>query len=265
MAHKQHPSEIPQSQFIKSEILGVSTDVQVVKYSPTGNPFDEVTPLVSGISIGNRTRGSSGTLGAIVRDSITGNPCLLSNQHVLCGFGKWLSGDKIVQPGGRNGAPVVGSLMRAMEFSSGYDAALASLLDGTEFSPVLFNHQNITLGPFGEPTLGLKVAKFGARTQFTRGVVDGIEGSYAIPYGPKPEDTYWMNGTRITVDTEHIPPGGEISMTGDSGSMWFSIDSGEMVAMNFAGEDHITMQFEYALAVPVPRTANLLGFEPMSL
>ncbi|WP_133513127.1 hypothetical protein [Candidatus Thiosymbion oneisti] len=146
--------------------------------------------------------------------------------------------------------------------ADGYDAALAILSQDVQSSPAVFEQPNTKLGNFTEPSLGMKVAKYGVRTRFTRGIVDGIEGSFAVPYGERPEDRFWMSGIRITVDPKHPPDGNEISLRGDSGSVWYNIETSEIVALHFAGEDNITLQYEYSLAHPITRIASLLEFEP---
>jgi len=51
----------------------------------------------------------------------------------------------------------------------------------------------------------------------------------------------------------------EITLDGDSGSIWFQEESGHVVALNFSGEDGIGPLAEYALAHRVSRVLELLN------
>jgi hypothetical protein len=80
---------------------------------------ERVRPIQPGVSIGHH-KISAGTLGAIVKDKKTGNPLLLSNNHVLANItngrdGRAQKGDPILQPGvydNGNKEDVVGHLER---------------------------------------------------------------------------------------------------------------------------------------------------------
>jgi hypothetical protein len=94
-------------------------------------------PLRPGTSIGSRTQRTTGTLGCFVEPQDGGELHLLSNAHVLAGWGKGKSGDQILQPGwddgGRNDPPVA-TLAGLVKLQRGRvnkaDCATAVLTDG---------------------------------------------------------------------------------------------------------------------------------------
>jgi hypothetical protein len=60
-------------------------------------------PAPSGISVGNATDGSAGTLGCLVTDNTDGTTCVLSNNHVLARDNLAATGEAIIQPGAADG------------------------------------------------------------------------------------------------------------------------------------------------------------------
>ena len=81
--------EIPKE--IEIEGMKVATDVLERNYEPSfrlvatqnANPLkSRVDPMMPGVSV-SHFDGTAGTLGAVVFDSDTGAPCILSNWHVL--------------------------------------------------------------------------------------------------------------------------------------------------------------------------------------
>ncbi|GAB6099744.1 hypothetical protein JCM16358_16230 [Halanaerocella petrolearia] len=93
----------------KVELLGTSDQVRTTK----------LRPAQPGVSIGHY-KITAGTFGAVVKDSKTGEPLILSNNHVLANItngqdGKAQIGDKILQPGSYDGGEeddVIGHLER---------------------------------------------------------------------------------------------------------------------------------------------------------
>jgi endonuclease G len=196
----------------------------------------------------------------IVMDSKTGDPCILSNWHVLAASTAALMGDEIIQPGPGNLNPSdpptkVGELLRWTNLDHGYDAAIARIIDGFTFS----NHNqdaNVQLVSAVEPTLGMRLVKSGLSSHFTHAIVDGVDGSYPIDYSNYGDTTRWMDGIHLVPDPSSKDE--EISLDGDSGSVWFENDTGCVVALNFSGEDGLGPLAEYALAHRIPRVLELL-------
>lgn len=102
---------------IPKEINGIRTDVlQVGRLEAQVGPRDRVRPTIpGGVSIGHY-KITAGTLGVMVKDRDTGEPFLLSNNHVLANSNEALVGDPILQPGstdgGRNPDDMVARLER---------------------------------------------------------------------------------------------------------------------------------------------------------
>ena len=87
------------------------------------------------------------------------------------------------------------------------------------------------------------VWKSGRSTGLTRGFVDGIKMKVAM--------NYQAMGVHMLQEVIRIVPrpggiGGEISIGGDSGSVWVDEDSGKAVGLHFAGE--VGNNPEHALA-----------------
>ena len=85
---------------VPSDVNGARTDVvEVGRLEALLNPRDRYRPNIpAGVSIGHY-KVTAGTLGAIVFDKNTGEPLILSNNHVLANSNDAEIGDAILQPG----------------------------------------------------------------------------------------------------------------------------------------------------------------------
>jgi hypothetical protein len=85
---------------VPREVNGIRTDVYEVGYlRAQQNPRDRFRPVIPpGVSVGHY-KVTAGTLGAMVKDRTTGEPFLLSNNHVFANSNEALKGDAILQPG----------------------------------------------------------------------------------------------------------------------------------------------------------------------
>jgi hypothetical protein len=115
---KKPESALRESDRIPPELQGVKTDVVEVGTVRAQNlgPRDRWRPVIPpGVSVGH-FRVSAGTLGAVVRDRLTGEYLLLSNNHVFANSNDAQIGDAILQPGatdhGVNPSDVVARLER---------------------------------------------------------------------------------------------------------------------------------------------------------
>lgn len=115
---KKPEAALHESDRIPPEIQGVKTDVvEVGTVRAQGlGPRDRWRPVIPpGVSMGHY-RVSAGTFGAVVRDRLTGEYLLLSNNHVLANSNDAQAGDAILQPGatdrGVNPSDVVARLER---------------------------------------------------------------------------------------------------------------------------------------------------------
>lgn len=85
---------------IPSELNGARTDViEVGRLVALQTPRDRFRPTIpAGVSIGHY-KVTAGTIGAMVFDRDTGEPLILSNNHVLANSNDAVIGDVILQPG----------------------------------------------------------------------------------------------------------------------------------------------------------------------
>ncbi len=94
------------AEIFPKEIDGIPVDIIQAVYKPhreLESLFQRRTRRSSmqpGLSIGH-PRVSAGTFGAVVYDNASGNPCILSNWHILVGSSGASPGDPIIQPGGK--------------------------------------------------------------------------------------------------------------------------------------------------------------------
>ncbi len=213
--------------------------------SPRKKRVDPIAPGVSVSHIG----GTAGTLGAIVYDRVTGERCMLSNWHVLHGH-RGDVGDPVVQPGPFDDNRVVGNhagvLVRSHLGEAG-DCAIARIEDRSVTSNIL--ELNVEPAEIQRVELDDRVVKSGRTTGVTRGIVRRTDVIARIPYdGVGPQDIG-------AFEIEPLPGAGsdfEISMGGDSGSIWMlSNNRGKptnvMVGLHFAGEGGANPD-EHALA-----------------
>jgi endonuclease G len=214
-------------------------DFKVVVENVPSPRKSRIDPIVPGVSVANR-RVTAGTIGAIVFDRQNGTPYILSNWHVLHGPDGHI-GDEIVQPGPFDDNRVqlnhVGKLVRSHLGSAG-DCAIASIEDRAFDQSIL--DLGVRIEQLGEPELGDKVIKSGRTTNVTHGIVTRIHTIVKIDYeGSVGEQS--IGGFEIGPDPNNPASNGEISMGGDSGSVWlFKSTNGKpskiMAGLHFAGE-----------------------------
>jgi hypothetical protein len=253
MNRKRALAGMPRDQRLPAKIGGVEVDVLAVGYLPhDGGARTAQSVLQPGISIGSVKLGTTGTLGAIVRDTPTQQLCVLSNWHVLCGGPEATVGDQVSQPGpidqGGTPARVVAQLERWLRLSEQYDAAIARLVADIETSGQLFGTQ-FRPASTGAPELGMRLLKSGAVSGVTNARVDGIAGSYRLDYTGYEDGPEWMVGFRLVPDPE--APATALSLEGDSGSLWIDAMGERAIGLHFAGEDDQGPLNEYALAHPI--------------
>jgi endonuclease G len=198
-----------------------------------------IDPIFPGVSVAN-VRESAGTIGCIVYDRTNGTPYILSNWHVLHGP-EGVIGDEIVQPGPHDDNRMhlnhLGKLVRSHLGHAG-DCAVATIED-REFSPSIMELK-VVMEKLGDPELGDKVVKSGRTTGVTHGIVSRIHVITKIDYGGSTGEQE-VGGFEIELDPDMPPDNGEVSMGGDSGSVWlFKSDTGKatniIAGLHFAGE-----------------------------
>lgn len=207
-----------------------------------------VRPLRGGISISDSYRPIAGTLGAPVIERRTGDPMILSNWHVLSGaYGR--TGWTIQQPGRADGgtaADRVATLHRHA-MSANVDAAVAKLDPAQQMA----NSQTGIGRVQGTTTaqLAMRVAKSGRTTGVTEGVVTGVDGTQRIYYTGV--------GYRLIRHVFSVTPGdAELSLGGDSGSLWVERDTLLATGLHFGGNQ--PGQPEVALAIDLEPVLDAL-------
>ena len=190
--------------------------------------FDRPVPI--GVSTGNATSCSAGTIGARVIDLISGNVFSLSNNHVYALENNATEGDVINQPGrfDRNDETTcllvandqIGTLFDwvEIEFSTSafntVDAAIAlsstAVLGNSTPSDGYGTPSSITAHPID--CLNKRVQKYGRTTSLTKGSVFAINATINIGY---------TSGTARFVDQILVDGGGKggFILPGDSGSL----------------------------------------------
>ncbi|MFE7271885.1 DNA/RNA non-specific endonuclease [Streptomyces sp. NPDC057623] len=226
----------------------VPTDVVQRSYKPhflvvaegeTPQRQTRVNPVRPGVSVGN-VKVSAGTFGCIAFDRNDGSPCLLSNWHVLNGR-KGELGDVVVQPGKADDSRIalnrLGTLKRAHLGRVG-DCAVSTVTDRDFAMDIL--DLDVTPTKLGEPQIDDKVVKSGRTTGVTHGVVSRPFAIVSINYGA-PVGVREIECFEIGPDSRHPADGGEISLPGDSGSVWmFTTRTGKptdvLAGLHFGGE-----------------------------
>ncbi|WFB05905.1 DNA/RNA non-specific endonuclease [Streptomyces sp. LX-29] len=212
-------------------------------------------PIMPGASVAH-VKSSAGTIGAIVFDKNDGTPYILSNWHVLHGRRGTL-GDDVAQPGPHDDNRVtrnrVGTVKRSHLGMAG-DCAVATI-ENRGFDPEI-HELGVVPKELGEPALDDKVVKSGRTTGVTHGIVRRIETLIMLDYGPG-VGTQTIGGFEVGVDPDNPPGDGEVSLGGDSGSVWmFKTRGGKpsnvMAGLHFGGESANSPD-EHALAC-IPRS-----------
>lgn len=222
-------------------------------------------PVLPGISVAHE-RETAGTVGAIVFDTTTGQAFVLSNWHVLQGpSGK--IGDRVLQPGpfdGGGGSKSRLGRLVASHLGLAGDCAIASLEDRAFNTTVL--DLNIVPARIAKVNLGDTVVKSGRTTEVTHGIVERVGVVVNINYGGS-IGVRQIGGFEIHPNPDKPAPDGEISMGGDSGSLWLvdqEPDRDVAVGLHFAGEVDPAPEAEHALACNIHSVLEKLGvsFDP---
>lgn len=213
-------------------------------------------PLIGGISCGN-PRVTAGTLGAIVYDRQRCKPMILSNWHVLAGASAAAIGEDILQPGRVDGGTEVVASLTRMKLDSRMDAAVATLNNARNSSRDILGLG--TVSGIDAPALGMNVVKSGRTTGITRGVIDGVSLSVSINYGD-PGVVAFSNQIRIVPRPPWPGVDYEVSMGGDSGSLWLRESNNRAIGLHFAGETDPMPSSENAICSPIGPIASELKF-----
>ncbi len=191
-------------------------------------------PLVPGLSVAHPAV-TAGTLGALVR--VGGEPAVLSNSHVLADSGHARIGDPALQPGpadgcdprrDRIGALAAHGLLR-LDRPNAVDVAVAVLDDPALAGENRVPGPGLLRGVTDEVPADDRVGKLGRTTGWTTGRVTAVElDGVRVGFD---QGTLTFDGL-VEVEGEDDEP---FSRGGDSGSVIYTLDSGEGLALLFAG------------------------------
>lgn len=199
-----------------------------------------IRPAVPGISISHYLV-TAGTFGAVVYDNATGQPLILSNNHILANSsngkdGRARIGDSIYQPGtadgGRNSRNIIARLSKYVTLDeypepNPVDCAVAKPLNNN-----LIKSEILDIGKVQGvkvPELGMNVKKSGRTTGLTTGSIRVLNVTADVNYG----------GGRILRFENQIYTT-KMSEGGDSGSL--VLDENNMaVGLLFAGSNQGTL------------------------
>lgn len=120
VSKKVPKTELPTEAVVPKSIELALTDVIEVGEIISLSRVDKSRPARPGLSIGHY-KISAGTFGALVYDSVTGEPLILSNNHVLANStngkdGRATVGDPILQPGRYDGGKEQDVVARLLRF-----------------------------------------------------------------------------------------------------------------------------------------------------
>ena len=232
---------------VLSEIPGETLEAE---RSPGQTRRSRLDPVVPGVSV-SHIDGTAGTFGAVVKDRKTGQPYILSNWHVLHGPSGAV-GDSVVQPGPFDDPDIlnndVGRLVRSHLGHAG-DCAIASI-EGRNFEQAILE-LGVVPRRIARVDLDDPVVKSGRTTGVTFGIVRRVGVVARINYGGS-VGTRQIGGFEIGPNSAKLPPRGEISMGGDSGSLWLIDTDGNdqdvVAGLHFAGETDPRPSAEHAVA-----------------
>lgn len=240
-------NRIPQSIRLPDEHAGDGalefiTDVREARFSSLQYTGRE-RPARSGVSIGHINI-TAGTLGGLVRDNVSGNAAILSNNHVLADSNEAVTGDSILQPGPADGgalpADLIATLTRFVPID--FSERAQNRVDGAIATPVNPSDvawDTIDIGPETPQTarvlsvddLGVSLQKTGRTTGYTEGVVESLFATTRVQYDLFKQATF-VDQIIASQPSSKEP----FSDGGDSGSLIYDSNK-RVVGLLFAGSE----------------------------
>lgn len=231
---------LPEASMVPAELDGVVTDVREVGEIKLLGRTDKQRPACPGISIGHY-KITAGTFGAMVYDNQTGDPLILSNNHVLANVtngrdGRSAIGDAIYQPGSYDGGTSADTIAHLHRFVPVYygSNSKANLVDCAVAKPIsndLIIDEIMEIGKvagIAQAEVGMDVKKSGRTSGLTTGTIDTVHTTVKVNMGI---------GTATFKDQIVA---GAMSQGGDSGSLVLN-NQNEAVGLLFAGSDYTTI------------------------
>ncbi|MBA3341828.1 MAG: hypothetical protein H0T48_08320 [Gemmatimonadaceae bacterium] len=197
---------------VPDELDGVPVDVIQFNPRPQQNRNQRHDPVMGGVQIMNTSRTGVGTLGMIVLGRGNLEPLGLSNHHVMVRTPA-VASDLISQPGTPAAADILGTVAA---WNKALDCAVCRL------GARAWTFEIFGVGPASGTSsarIGMKVMKSGLSSGVTWGIIDGVASA----------------DFTVVPDTS-VPSIGEMSLPGDSGSVWLELATNRVVGLHFAGE-----------------------------
>ncbi len=285
VTRKLSPEALLSGELVPKEVDGIRTDVvEVGDLRALQTPKSRWRPAPGGVSIGHYQI-TAGTLGCIVRDRDTGEPLILSNNHVLANSNDANLGDAILQPGPTDGGKVnsdtIATLLRFIPIqyttspgTCDYARVYASI--GNLIAIALGSSHRVSVNSFSPQALN-KVDAALARPNADSDVLDEIRGigkisgvleaELGMPLRKSGRTTDFTTdqvqvleatvnvsyGTGRTATFEEQIVTGSMSQGGDSGSLVVHNDSPNAVGLLFAGSD------QSSILSPIQTVLDLLN------
>jgi hypothetical protein len=238
--HKKKPlPELAPENALPAELDGYPLDVIETNFE-FHQRTDRLDPILGGVEVRNVNLGTKniGTLGAIVFDR-ENRPMALSNYHIfVANRTNGAQNDRINQPGTTTLPDRIGAVMRS---NRNLDCAVAAIDTTRHISTSIVDFPGGIKGVV-DPVLGMRVTKSGLTTSTTVGMVEGV------------------TANEFTI----VPIPGqfqELSLGGDSGSIWLEQISHAAVGLHFAGETVADPDKERAVAKIISRAASALDIK----
>ncbi|MEM7351001.1 MAG: hypothetical protein AAF657_09365 [Acidobacteriota bacterium] len=234
VGQKVDPTALSEKDRVPRQLEGFPVDVIQSRVEP--HRRRRRNPLVGGIEIRNVEKAGVGTLGAVVWERATGDPMALTNHHVLAkGRPQGGRDEPVNQPGTTGGRDRIG---RVDDSDAFLDCAVARIEGSRGVSSTILDFPGGLKG-FVEPALGLRVTKSGRTTGTTVGMIEGVS-EHELTVVPLPGE--WQ----------------ELSLGGDSGSVWLEEESHAAVGLHWGGESSEAPEDERAFAKRIDQVAEAL-------
>lgn len=243
---------------VPKEINGVPTNIiEIGEVVLLQARTDKWRPAPAGVSIGHYNI-SAGTIGAIVKDNVSGKRVILSNNHILANNDsvqeqRATKGDAIYQPGDYDGgtsADTIAKLERWVKLNRGgmnaVDCAIAMPINDADVSNEILEIG--TMNGIGKAVEGMIVRYCGRTTGLSTGTIADINMTVQVKDHEGVVSTY-KEQIRVT----GIPPMGQ---GGDSGSGVYD-NNNKLVGLLFAGPSY--EPFNYYIANRITNVVNLLN------
>lgn len=224
----------------KSEVLCFKSILEWLgkqRETTKGSRTSYLRPAVPGVSIGHH-KGGAGTFGAVVYDTATRKPMILSNNHVLANTSMNSDvraglNDPIVQPAAIDGScDTIGYLSRYIPLKAypqlnTVDSAVAVPVRATAVKPEILEIGKV-IG-ISEAVSGMTVKKSGRTTGLTVGKIRAVNATVKVSYG---------EGRTLLFEKQIVAS--KMSEPGDSGSLVVDVKN-KAVGLLFAGSDQSTI------------------------